>query len=116
MKRTMKGLMVYGWILALLVSLASFAVAAYLFNPVEVAEKEVAEPAAVALGLIEGMCPEGWEDNSLNNEEHVHVNSCVKDTWIVILNDKKEFSYGFELDNPDAHFVFDPAQVPGWSE
>ena len=99
-------------VFALAAALAALVLAAYAFNPVEQAERQVAEPVARSLGITTGRCPGGWKDTSAE-AEHAIVRSCSRDGWLVVLQDGR-FSHGFQLDTPGARFVFDPRGVPGW--
>ena len=107
----------WGWKTTLLLALAMSALALALawqaFNPVEEAADRVVAPVARSVGILQGLCPSGWEDVSAR-DEHARVRSCESNGWLVILDQEGKFEHGFQLDKPGALFVFDSGQVPGW--
>lgn len=102
-----------GWLLALAVALLALAVAAWLANPVEEAADHVVAPVAREAGILPSRCPSGWKDTT-ERDEHTRVFSCLKDDWLVILDQDGKFQHAVQLDTPGANFVFDSTQVPGW--
>ena len=106
-----KGLANGGWLIAAVVAITTLAYAAYAPNPVTIVEDEVVGPVAAAAGITQGLCPDGWKNVS-DAGDHVKVQSCLKDSWHVVLSDGV-----FErarLDGASGDWITDPRQVPGW--
>lgn len=96
----------YGWLLALVMALGAFLIAWQAMNPVEEVHDHVAQPAAVALGIIsEDPCTTIRVGDAITR-------FCQRDGWIVWLNSDNEFSHAW--DGQSAEFVTDPNAVPGW--
>ncbi len=102
----------YEQVTAVLIAVvAAFLICAYLVNPAHEAEERIAAPIARDLGLIASHCPNGWNLDTASSQD-ARVQSCSRGEWRVWLNEKGQFSHGWNGKSPD--FVFTPSEVPGW--
>ena len=100
---------------AILVAL-SFFIGGAVENTVAPLEK--VEDVLVANAPAFNPCPPSWENTSTTGDEHTPVLSCQRDNggvkWLAILNADGSLNYAFPLGTPNAVFIYDSAQVPGW--
>jgi hypothetical protein len=105
-------------VIAVLVAVAALSLAAAAsFNPAQEAADRIGSPVAESIGLLQGRCPAGWNDESAT-DEHAVVRSCSREVdgvrWLVFLDEQGDFSHGLATDTPGAEFVEDPDEVPAW--
>ena len=86
------------------------------FNAVKEAHDHVARPIAAELqiGLVHEQCPGGWKDVTSEGTENLLTRACLRNDWLVLLDENGKFNYAVPAPGEGSQFIYDESKVPDW--